>query len=72
MSKLTIYPNPVKDVLIINGDYDSVDIYDIYGKEVLSSDAKQSINVSSLASGIYMLNINTGNKIQTQRITIAK
>jgi len=71
-SSLTIYPNPVKDILIINGDYNSVDIYDIYGKEVLSSDAKQTINVSSLASGIYMLNINTENKIQTQKITIAK
>jgi hypothetical protein len=72
VSNLTIYPNPVKDILIINGDYNSVDIYDIYGKAVLSSDAKQTINVSSLASGIYMLNINSGNKIQTQRITIAK
>jgi hypothetical protein len=72
VSNLTIYPNPVKDALIINGDYNSVDIYDIYGKVVLSSDAKQTINVSSLASGIYMLNINTGNKTQTQRITITK
>ena len=72
VSKLTIYPNPVKDLLIINGDYDSVEIYDVYGKIILSSEAKQSINVSSLASGIYMLNINTKNKIQTQKITINK
>ena len=71
-SNLTIYPNPVKDVLTINGIYESVDIYDIYGKIVLTSNAKKTINVSSLASGIYMLNINTENKIQTQKITINK
>jgi hypothetical protein len=72
ISKLSVYPNPVKDVLTINGIYKSVEIYDIYGKLVLSSNAKQTINVSTLADGIYFVNINTNNAITIKRITITK
>ena len=71
-SKLSIYPNPVKDVLTINGIYNSVEIYDIYGKLVLSSNAKQTINVSSLADGVYFVNINTKNIITVKKITVTK
>jgi len=69
---ISIYPNPVKDVLTIEGDYTSVDIYDVFGKLVLSSDAKQTINVAALSSGIYMLNINTENTITVKKITVTK
>tara|TARA_B110000444_G_C18847310_1_gene602948 strand:+ start:251 stop:1909 length:1659 start_codon:yes stop_codon:yes gene_type:complete len=72
ISNLSVYPNPASDKLTISGIYKSVDILDIYGKVVLSSNAKQTINVSSLASGIYMLNIHTENRIKTQKITITK
>jgi len=72
ISKLSVYPNPVKDVLTINGIYSLVEIYDVYGKLVLSSDAKQTINVSSLSNGIYFININTNNVITVKKITIAK
>jgi hypothetical protein len=72
ISKLSVYPNPVKDVLTIDGNYTSVDIYDVFGKLVLSSDAKQTINVSCLSSGVYMLNINTEKGTATQKITITK
>jgi len=72
ISNLSVYPNPVKDVLTINGMYSSVEIYDIYGKLVLSSDAKQTINVSSLSNGVYFININTNNAITVKKITIAK
>ena len=36
ISNLSVYPNPVKDVLIIKGMYSSLEIYDIYGKLVLT------------------------------------
>ena len=71
-SNLSVYPNPIKNTLTINGEYDSIEIYDIYGKLVLASNAKQSINVSLLVSGAYILNINTDNKTQTQKIIITK
>jgi hypothetical protein len=71
-TNLYIYPNPVKDILTINGTYSSLEIYDIYGKLILSSDAKETINVSTLANGIYILNINNKNGIQTKKITVTK
>ena len=71
-ANFSIYPNPVKDVLTINGIYKSVEIYDIYGKLVLSSNAKQKIDVSSLANGIYSVNIHTNNVITIKKITITK
>jgi thiol-disulfide isomerase/thioredoxin len=72
ISNLSVYPNPVKDVLIIKGMYSSLEIYDIYGKLVLTAESAKNINVSGLTSGVYMLNINTEKGTATQRITIAK
>jgi hypothetical protein len=72
ISNLSVYPNPVKDVLTIEGNYTSVDIYDVFGKLVLSAESAKTINVSALSSGIYMLNINTEKETTTQKITINK
>jgi len=72
ISKLSVYPNPVKDVLTIKGNYTSVDIYDVFGKLVLSAESAKTINVSSLSSGVYMLKINTEKGTATQKITITK
>ena len=44
----------------------------MFGKLVLSSKYAKNINISSLADGIYMLNITTEKGIQTQKITITK
>ena len=71
-SELSFYPNPAKDILSIEGDYNSIDIYDVSGKLVLTSEYNNNINVSSLANGIYTLNINTEKGTQIQKITISK
>ncbi len=59
-----VYPNPVKDVLNINGDISkakSVKIYDLSGKLVKEVNApfanQNSINVQSLLPNTYILNI---------------
>ncbi|MFT4903344.1 MAG: hypothetical protein ACI84S_001051, partial [Thalassomonas sp.] len=72
ISKLSIYPNPVKNVLTIEGSYISVDIIDVSGKLVLSSEYVKAINVKSLSDGVYMLNIKTENGIAVKKITITK
>ena len=69
---LSIYPSPVKDMLTIDGIYNSLEIYDIYGKLILTSDAQPTINVEALSDGIYLLNINTQKGVIVKRITIAK
>ena len=70
-SNISIFPNPVKDVLMINGIFNFVDIYDVSGKLILSSE-QNKINVSELAKGLYMLEINTSSGIKTHKITITK
>ncbi|MFT5249800.1 MAG: hypothetical protein ACI93P_001532, partial [bacterium] len=70
--EINIYPNPVKDVLTIDGIYNSVNIYDVFGKLVLTSQTQKTIDVSTLSNGIYMLEINTDQAVKTKKITIAK
>lgn len=61
-NNLTIFPNPVKDVLTINYDkaISQIDVYDVNGKLVKSfTTVGNSINISGLSKGIYMLNMQT-------------
>jgi hypothetical protein len=67
-----LYPNPVRDILNIEieSDIQSIEIYNIQGQKVLSSNQKQ-INVSDLAAGMYMVRIqDTDNNIATKKIVI--
>ena len=70
--EVKLYPNPVNDVLNIETalELQSVEIYNIQGQKVLSSNQKE-INVSDLASGMYMVRIqDTDNNIATKKIVI--
>lgn len=72
ISEITIYPNPVNNVLNIETELklQSVEIYNTQGQKVLSSNQKQ-INVSNLATGIYIVRIqDVDNKIATEKIVI--
>ena len=71
-SNLSVYPNPVKDVLMIEGDYTSATIYDVFGKSVLTTEAQKTIDVSALSNGVYFVNINSEKAITVKKITVAK
>jgi len=67
-----IYPNPVQYNLFIEGTYDYVEISDLLGRSLLISENKDVIDISQLASGIYIVNIQsydtkTSHKIQVTR-----
>ena len=55
--KLEIYPNPTTDFLNIDaeGPLSILQVFDVNGREILSSKEVQSINVSQLSKGIYFL-----------------
>ncbi|MQP23993.1 T9SS type A sorting domain-containing protein, partial [Flavobacterium sp. LMO8] len=70
--EVALYPNPVNDILNIETalDIQTVEIYNIQGQKVLSSNQKQ-INVSDLAAGMYMVRIqDADNNIATKKIVI--
>ncbi len=64
-----LYPNPTNNVLNIEitSQVKSIEIYNIQGQKVKSATQKQ-INVSDLASGIYMIKIqDTENAVSTKK-----
>lgn len=71
-SKLSLFPNPVKNVLTlknIQGNY-SYNIYDISGKLLQTSkkEISKTINVSNLNTGIYFLEVVNNNIKSTAKI----
>jgi hypothetical protein len=69
----SVYPNPVRDVLNIQttNTVDSVVVYDVLGKVVLSvqPDAiSPRINMSELSSGAYMVNVTINGASKTVKV----
>lgn len=70
-SNLSIFPNPVKDVLTINYDkaISQIYVYDVNGKLVKTiTTVDNTINVSDLSEGVYMLNIQTEEGLIVRKI----
>lgn len=65
---LTIYPNPVKNLLNIKGEYDSLEIYNVLGEVVIISDGENKINVSGLTPGTYIIKAYYNENVQTYKI----
>jgi|TARA_R100000306_G_scaffold12158_1_gene14256 hypothetical protein len=65
---ISIYPNPVENELTISGvtlDEYTIDIVDVQGRVVVSNVSEISqnkISTSNLTSGVYFLNIRSGNQ----------
>ncbi len=72
INNITIYPNPAKDVVNIKGDITllkQVNIYSTDGKLVKTLNTNfNSIDVSSLNSGLYILHLSDGVKTKTTRL----
>lgn len=58
-ANLKMYPNPVLNLLHIDGDVSEINIYDLSGKLLIKSVNKE-INVATLAKGIYILKATKG------------
>jgi len=71
-STLRVYPNPATNLLNISGDWVAeVKIYNNMGQLILMQHNTNTINVSGLPNGIYLLHVetSTGNTLQ-KKITI--
>ncbi len=70
LTQFSVYPNPFSDIVHIaglqNADYK---VFSIEGKLVKSGKAETSqINLSSLNSGMYLLQLTSGNTTETKKI----
>jgi hypothetical protein len=77
--RFTIRPNPAKNYFVITYDDSApldalVNITDFSGRSVLKQtitlSGEQKINISALPKGVYMVIINTGDNITTQKLVI--
>lgn len=69
---VAVYPNPVADVLRIDGEYVSATLYNVNGAEVAKLNDEKQLNVTSLPAGIYLLSIRTADESYTTKIAIRK
>jgi hypothetical protein len=69
-SHILAYPNPVKHKLYLNQDVDEIAVYSVIGQQVMRAGNVQSLDVSSLPNGIYILNIRNQNRVFTQKIMV--
>ncbi len=70
-NKIQVAPNPARDIIYVFPlkDMDQIDVYSMEGRQVLhisNPEPRQSINLSSLPTGIYFV------KTRTQTITVEK
>lgn len=68
--RLRIYPNPASDQLYVEGsDIQSLSLCDLLGKTICTlSGSQNSINISTLPSGVYWLRVTTSSGIVTKKI----
>ena len=72
-TNISVYPNPVVDVVNINGVKNAkVVVSDVTGKSLISQNinGNASINVSDLAEGVYNLTIITEGNVYSQKILV--
>ncbi len=69
--EVDIYPNPANNYIVVDGnDIQEVEIYDMMGRKVVSSDMQSSsvIEIDNLSSGIYMIRlVDFNNNVSTKK-----
>ena len=73
LAGLTLYPNPVKDVLTISGNavLDTIRIHTILGQQVASAQVNSdtaTIDMRPFENGVYILTVNAGNAVKTVKV----
>lgn len=69
-NKQLFYPNPVLDQIHFENSFEKIEIYNLNGKLVFQSelDKRNSINLSSLAKGVYFAKLFVENSIKTEKL----
>jgi len=70
LNNIQVYPNPAKDLIHIKGNFDSVELISISGQNMLIGINNESMNISGIPNGIYILKIEKENLLHTQKIII--
>jgi len=71
-SNIKIYPNPVSDILYFDTDQEinKVILFDMLGRKIIEQNNVNSISVSELQKGSYILKLFSDKGIQTEKIVV--
>lgn len=67
---LSFYPNPARETIKVKGNYDQIEMYSLSGRSVKFTLSNNTINVSGLSNGIYILKARFGNLTQVEKIIV--
>ena len=70
-----VYPNPATDMVIVSGDFIGNETYRLIGYDgqvVSSGDFNGSVDVGSVAQGLYLLLIEDNNEVVSYKVVIAR
>lgn len=74
LSEVAIYPNPTKDLIYINTKgnqlINKIEVFDFLGREIenIKVFKDNTLDMSCLSSGVYLLKLNSGNTSIIKRI----
>ena len=74
-ANITVYPNPVKDLVKIVSDENikSVSVFNMFGQLVIDREVSGNeveLNMDSYAAGVYMVRITTDNNVTVKNIVV--
>ena len=73
---LNVTPNPASTTLTVeNAAGAQIFVYNISGQEVMaitSSKANETLNVSNLNAGLYIVRVVNGNEVSTAKVSIVR
>ena len=70
---LNIYPNPANDLVnVVSSSLSNKDVVitNLLGKTVLRANVNQTVNISSLSAGVYMMQITQDGKSATRKLIV--
>jgi hypothetical protein len=72
--KITVFPNPADEKINVFGNYELLEIHDIFGKVVHSEiNNTKSIDLKNISNGNYIIHFYSKNKnITTKKISVIK
>lgn len=54
-NQLNTYPNPVKDILYVNGNVDKIELFNIFGQLIKTSTDENYLNMTDVIDGLYFV-----------------
>jgi hypothetical protein len=67
LTNISVYPNPASDYIVAKGAK-SVSIFTLEGKQVLSVQNQERIDISSLKYGVFVVKINNGSQTTVSKL----